>query len=147
MSRKVAILGKLPTKNNAPFNNTDWDIWAFNYHNDEPQRVTKWFDIHANKPNPKADITRSNFPFEAVEGLVGGQYFNNSVSYLIAYAILEGYKEIALYGMRFDAEQETRRNGEWQNTRELIFFAKGKGVKVTAPADKTMLQEYPLYGV
>jgi hypothetical protein len=73
MNNKVTILGKLPTKNNAPFNNKDWDIWAFNYHNDILPRVTKWFDIHANKPNPKADITRSNFPFEAVEELVGGQ--------------------------------------------------------------------------
>jgi hypothetical protein len=66
---------------------------------------------------------------------------------LIAYAILQGYKEIALYGMRFDAEHEARRNGEYQNVRELLFFAKGRGVKVTAPADRTMLQEYPYYGI
>ena len=89
MNNKVAILGKLPTKHNAPFNNTDWDIWAFNYHNDILPRVTKWFDIHANGANPNADITRASFPFKAVEELVGGQYFNNSVRYLIAYAILK----------------------------------------------------------
>ena len=147
MSRKVAILGKLPTKHNAPFGNTSWDIWAFNKHNDTIPRVTKWFDIHAHKPNQDAEITRANFPFEEVEKLVGGQYFNNSVSYLIAYAILQGYEEIALYGMRFDAAHEARRNGEWQNVRELIFFAKGRGIKVTAPADKEMMREYPYYGI
>lgn len=147
MNNKVAILGKLPTKQNAPFNNTDWDIWAFNYHNDDPKRVTTWFDIHAHEPNPKATINRTNFPFKECEELVGGQFFNNSVSYLIAYAILRGYKEIALYGMRFDAAHETRRNGEYQNVRELLFFAKGRGIKITAPADKTMLQEYPYYGI
>ena len=146
MSRKVAILGKLPTKNNAPFGNTEWDIWAFNYHNDTIPRVTKWFDIHAHKPNPNAQITRANFPFEEVEKLVGGQYFNNSVSYLIAYAILQGYEEIALYGMRFDAAHEARRDGEYQNVRELVFFARGRGIKVTAPAD-TILKEYPYYGI
>lgn len=147
MCRKVAILGKLPTKQNAPFGNTEWDIWAFNYHNDTIPRVTKWFDIHAHKPNPNAQITRANFPFEEVEKLVGGQYFNNSVSYLIAYAILQGYEEIALYGMRFDAAHEARRDGEWQSVREMIFFAKGKGIKITAPYDKEMLKEYPLYGI
>ena len=147
MSRKVAILGKLPTKHNAPFGNTEWDIWAFNKHNDTIPRVTTWFDIHAHKPNQEAQITRANFPFEDVEKLVGGQYFNNSVSYLIAYAILQGYEEIALYGMRFDAAHEARRDGEYQNVRELCMFARGKGIKVTAPFDKEMLKEYPYYGI
>lgn len=147
MSRKVAILGKLPTKYGAPFGNKKWDIWIFNYHNDILPRVTKWFDIHAEGANPDADITRKNFPFKKVEKLVGGQYFNNSASYLIAYAILQGYKEIALYGMRFNATLEVRRDGEYQNVRELIFFARGKGIKVTAPCDKEMLKEYPYYGI
>ena len=28
---KVAILGKLPTKFEAPFDDESWDIWAYNY--------------------------------------------------------------------------------------------------------------------
>ena len=144
--KKVAILGKLPTKFNAPFNDKKWDIWAFNCHREELPRVTKWFDIHAKSPNPIADIKRSKFPFKKCEKLLGGQYFNNTVSYCIAYAILKGYKEIALYGMRFLTDHE-HRNQEYQNVRELIFFAKGKGIKVTAPCDKIMLKEYPYYGI
>ena len=49
--------------------------------------------------------------------------------------------------MRFNADHETRRNGEYQNVRELIFFAKGKGINITAPADASMLASYSLYGV
>lgn len=143
---KLAILGKLPTKFKAPFDNPEYDIWAFNYHNEPLPRVTKWFDIHACSPNPKADITRDNFPFKEVEELAGGQYFNNTVSYLIAYAILEGYKEIELYGMKFITDKESR-NGEYQNVREWIFFAKGRGLKISAPADSEMLKQYALYGV
>lgn len=143
---KVAILGKLASKFNAPFDDDTWEIWTLNYHKEELPRISRWFDIHANNPNPKADITRSNFPFKECEKLVGGQYFNNTIAYMIAYAILNGYKEIALYGMVFNAEHEHRRNGEYQNVRELIFFAKGKGIKITA-FDKEMLKEYPLYGV
>ena len=147
MNKKVAILGKLHTKFKAPFDDKTWDIWGFNWHKIMPPRYTLWFDIHARGANPIADITRDNFPFKEVEDLVGGQYFNNSVSYLMAYAILKGYKEISLYGVQFLQDRDTRRDKQYQNARELIMFAKGRGIKVTAPFDKTMLAEYPLYGV
>lgn len=147
--KKVAILGKLPTKFNAPFDDLDYDIWAFNLHADESQikRVDVWFDIHTHQwVNPKADIKRDEFPFDECHKLVGGKYFNNTVSYLIAYAVLKGYKVIELYGMRFNTGEEIRKR-EYNNVRELIFFAKGKGIKVSAPYDARMLEEYPLYGI
>lgn len=146
MKSKVAILGKLETKFKAPFDDFTYDIWAFNKHQEELPRVDMWFDLHTQSPNSKADIKRDIFPIKMVETMVGGKYFNNTVSYLIAYAILCGYKEIALYGMSFDASFEHRRNGEYQNVRELIFYAKGRGIKVTAPFDSVMLQEYEPYG-
>lgn len=62
-------------------------------------------------------------------------YFNNSVSYLIAYAILMGATDIALYGMRFHSDHE-RRKGELNNVRQWIFFAKGRGVNITIPEDE-----------
>ena len=144
--KKVAILGKLETKFKAPFDNPEFDIWAFNYHKIRPKRATLWFDIHSKNPNPIADIKRDNFPFKKCEELLGGNYFNNTASYLIAYAILKGYKEIHLYGMQFINDSE-RRNNEYQNVRELIFFAKGKGIKILAPYDNIMLKEYAIYGV
>ena len=145
-NKKVAILGKLDTKYKAPFNDDSFDIWAFNKHADEERipRVDIWFDIHKNAFKPDAHIKRADFPFEDVEKLVGGNYFNNTVSYLIAYAILQGYKEIRLYGMRFWTDFEKRKL-EYQNVRELIFFAKGKGIKISAPADEVMMSEYELY--
>ena len=144
--KKVALLGKLSTKFKAPFGDPDWDIWTLNYQQEELPRVDLWFDIHAHNPNPRADITRDNYPFNEVEELVGGQYFNNSVSYMIAYAVLKGYEEIALYGMRFNSSTENRR-GEYINVRELIMFARGRGIKVSAPYDAVMLAEYPYYGI
>lgn len=143
---KLAILGKLETKFNAPFNDPDYDIWGFNYHSQMPPRYDLWFDLHNNSPNPIATITRKNFPFSDVTNLLGGNYVNNSASYLIAYAILKGYKEIELYGMRFQSTAEKRKL-EYFNVRELIFFAKGRGVKISAPYDSVMLKQYKLYGV
>lgn len=145
-NKKVAILGKLDTKFKAPFNDDSFDIWAFNKHDDEVQipRVDVWFDIHKDVVKPDAHIKRADFPFEDVEKLVGGNYFNNTVSYLIAYAIIQGYEEIQLYGMRFWTDVEQRKL-EYQNVRELIFFAKGKGIKISAPVDEVMMSEYELY--
>ena len=143
-------MSKLPSKFKAPFEDKTWDIWTLNRHIDFDKlpRIDLLFDIHAKSPNENANITRKNYPFKDVEQLLGGQYFNNSISYMIAYAILKGYKEIALYGMRFDASHETRRNGEYQNVRELIFFAKGKGIRVISPVDNNvMLKEYERYGI
>lgn len=145
MNKKVAILGKLPTKFKAPFDNKDWDIWACNYHLEELPRITRWFDIHAYNPNPRADITRKNYPFKEVEKMLGGQYINNSFSYMIAYAIYKQYTHIALYGAQFLNDSE-RRTGQYSNVRELLMFARGRGIKVTAPYDTIMIREYDRYG-
>lgn len=143
---KVAILGKLQTKHEAPFNDKTWEIWSVNKRPNEEKlpRVDKWFDLHFEPFTPNQDFTRENFPFKEVESIVGGHYFNNSISYLIAYAIYKGYKEIALYGMRFNTPAE-KQIKQYENVRELIFFARGRGIKVTAPYDDIMVAEYPQY--
>lgn len=148
MSKKICILGKLATKFRAPFEDESWEIWSMNKHEDGAllPRIDVWYDLHKDKEartyNPNADIKREDFPFEECHKLVGGQFFNNTVSYLIAYAIIKGATDIALYGMRFHRDHE-RRRGEFHNVRELIFFAKGRGINVTAPADgEVMLAEY-----
>ena len=145
--KKLVILGKLKTKFQAPFDDKSYDIWAFNKHDDEDliPRVDIWFDVHNTGFNPNANVLRKDLPIDDLINLVGGKYFNNSVSYLIAYAILQDYKEILLYGMKFINDDE-RRKGEYNNVRELIFFAKGKGIKIDAPVDKIMMQDYELYG-
>ena len=143
---KVAILGKLNTRVQAPFGDISWDIWSVNRRPNEEKlpRVDLWFDLHFEPFTSGQDFTRENFPFEEIERMLGGHYFNNTISYVIAYAILKGYKEIALYGMNFSTAAE-KQIKQYENVRELIFFAKGKGIKVTAPYDKIMVQEYPQY--
>ena len=145
MNNKVAILGKLPSKYFAPFEDMSYDIWTCNY-NEVLARVDHIFDIHSHGANPNATITRSNYPFKEVEQLVGGQYFNNTFSYMIALAVLLKYKEIELYGVRLYDDHEIREH-QRQNVRELIFFARGRGIKVSAPADECLLEGYEYYGL
>lgn len=146
MNNKVAILGKLISKYNAPFEDMSYDIWTLNYHQEELPRVTLWFDLHTKNPNPRANITRANYPFKEAETLVSGNYYNNTFSYMIAYAILKGYKEIEIYGCRFLHDQEIREQ-QRASVRELVMFARGRGIKVSAPADECLLEEYDYYGL
>lgn len=138
--KKIAILGKLETKYDAPFDDTSWEIWSMNKHKDEEliPRVDKWFDIHINPAKKNADILRKDFPFDECKKLAGGNYFVTVTSYLIAYAILSGATHIALYGMRFTQDHE-RRKRELENVRQWIFFALGRGLKVDIPSDKEYL--------
>ena len=138
--KKVAILGKLETKYNAPFDDLSWEIWSMNKHWDEDMipRVDVWFDIHKVPQKEDADVLRDDFPFEECHKLAGGNYFNNITSYLIAYAITQGVEDIALYGMRFTSDHN-HRSLELDNVRQWIFFAKGRGINVTIPYDKEFL--------
>jgi hypothetical protein len=86
MNSKVAILGKLVSKYNAPFEDMSYDIWTCNY-NDPLPRIDHIFDIHAHGANPKATITRANYPFKEAEMLVSGNYYNNTLSYMISLSV------------------------------------------------------------
>ena len=147
---KVAILGKLPSKYQAPFADTTWQIWGCNVHKDFSNipKFDLWFDLHANPPSYDIDkdklITSDLYPLNEAIELLGGCYFNNSISYMIAYAILQGASEISLYGVRLDTGEEIR-GKQLNNVRELLFFAKGRGIKVYSYEDN-ILRFYNLYG-
>ena len=144
----IAILGKLQTKYDCPyFNNPDWKIWSMNRHKDHnvfKNKVDEFFDLHLNPENDEATHLDS-FPLEDLETFVGGQYFNNISAILIAYAVFIGAKKIYLGGMQFieDSEGLDKRLKQYYNAREMIWFAKGKGVEIEInPNDSILMLEY-----
>lgn len=147
---KVAILGKLPSKFLAPFDDKEYQIWGCNVHKDFEllPRYDLWFDIHKQpsiysmKPNKL--ITRENYPLDEVISLLGGFYLNNSISYMVMYAVLKGAEEIRLCGIRLENDHENRTK-QLQNLREILFFCKGRGIKVFS-VEGNVLAGYPLYG-
>ena len=133
MSKKIAILGKLETKHQAPFCDDSWEIWSMGVHHDQHllPRVDKWFDIHLAPTRIEHGTNhRKDFPMSECEDIVGGKYFNNTFSFLIAYAVIQGASDIAFYGSRF-AHDHDLRAGQYHNVREMIFFAKGRGINVS----------------
>lgn len=133
MPKHFVILGKLESKYLCPYyDNTDIIITSMNSHWDEYliPRVDLWFDLHENPTKKNANFTKSNFPFDKCHNLLGGRYFCSTMSYIIAWCILEGAEKISIYGCRYTDDGNIRRQRELHNVRELIWFAKGHGVEV-----------------
>lgn len=128
---EICILGKLPTKFLADYENKDIQIWSMNNHYDEYllPRIDYWFDLHETPTKENAQYTKENFPFEECHKLVGKR-FVTTAAYLIAFAILQGATKISLYGMRFTDDGNPRRQRELHNVREMLFYCMGRGIEI-----------------
>lgn len=81
-----------------------------------------------------------------------GTYFTNTISYEIALAIEEGFKEIHIYGVDMAVSQITA-NGigdEYAHQRPSVEYflgiAKGMGIKIYIPDEADLLKTRYLYG-
>lgn len=150
-SKKIAIIGKLPSKFNAPYNDNEWEIWGCNVHQDmyKIPRYDKWFDIHLYPykfyqiPPEKLILNDTKFRQECKK-VLGGNYIANSMTYMVLYAVLRAKAtHIYLYGCALNTKDEDRTK-QLQNLREILFFCKGRGIKVYSE-EKNVLEEYPIY--
>lgn len=144
---KIAIVGKLPSKQYAPYYNKEWQIWGCNKHT--VPRYDLWFDIHKQPqrypeiPQDKLILRDDSF-IEWCNKTLSGDYLNNSIAYMIMYAVKLGATEISLYGCGFYLDSEIRKK-QLQNVRELLFYCKGKGIKIYS-FEKSLIEGYKVYG-
>lgn len=78
-----------------------------------------------------------SFPLERCYKEFGSPYFSNTISYMIAYALLEGAKEIELFGVNQASSSEYFY--EKAGVEYWLGIAVGRGVKVTINGDKSEL--------
>jgi len=159
--KKVAIVGFADTRNEAPYQDPTWEIWGLNDLHASIPRYDRWFDIHSRDnidedvkngraPADKCglgglralnvpiymqdrydDIPNSiKFPLQEIVDKFGN-YFTNSISYMTALAIFEGYHEISIYGvdMAVGSEYVDQR----PSCEYFIGIARGAGIKVYIP--------------
>jgi len=155
--RKVAIIGKAGTSGNAPWRDTEWEIWGMPWIS--CPRVTRLFDVHTQECWEKSvklkdedwiDMYRSeyadvpvycdpsrshvfinpvSFPFEEIRTTLPFYYLENSIAYELALAIHEGVDEIGLWGIHMFGSGEYIE--ERPSVTYLIGLAQGRGIKVT----------------
>lgn len=89
------------------------------------------------------------YPIEAVLRDFGN-YFNNSISYMVAFAIAMRFKEIHLYGVDMAQSSPAFGGGEYQHQRPscefLLGIAIGRGIKIYKPPGSDLLIADHLYG-
>lgn len=171
---KVAIVGFAPHRKLAPWNDESFEIWGINdlYAREDVTRWDRWFQIHnpdhytgsqgrdtiremyaeyAKWDCPvyllekHKDIPNSvEFPLRKLVDKYG-DYFNNSISWLLAFAMSEGFKEIHLYGV--DMATHSEYGHQRPSCEYFIGLARGQGINVVLPKESSLLRSKYLYGL
>lgn len=144
----------------APFDEPECQIWHCNPmqslegFTDVP-RWDLWFDLHpANmvipgykewiEENRDKVVLRDDYPWEEVIAKYGN-YFNNSISLMMAKAALDGATKIEIFGV--DMSHFTEYGGQRPSCEFIIGFLRGEGIEVTVPVQSDLLKCRYIYGL
>lgn len=90
------------------------------------------------------------YPFKEVIDKFGN-YFTNTISWMIALAIMQGFKTIGVYGVDMAVSSPLRHQNEYSHQRPsceyFIGLARGMGIEVILPDTCDLLKTRFLYGL
>lgn len=156
----------------APWQDPRFELWGMNqsYIHFE-RRPDRWFEIHRPESRPDAAIpdylddlkvigcplymidrepqypTSLAYPLKEVREAVPAlyhRYFTSAAAYMTALAIVEGFEEIALYGI--DCSTGTEYAAQKPCLEAWLSLAAGRGIKVTVPPQSSLFKSPFLYG-
>jgi len=172
--KKVALLGTVPHKLLAPFGDPEFEIWAIAHAclGDPLPRVDRIFEIHkwdevvkwgslgAFEAWPAApkyliearpDVLNSvAFPFDDLAAKFNifddrkEPLMTNSISWMMALAMDEGFEEIHIYGVNMS--HHTEYGTQKPSCEYYLGLAKGRGIKIYVPKESDLCKSYFLYG-
>ena len=91
------------------------------------------------------------YPLQVILKEFPRRYFTNTISWMIALAILEGFKEIGIYGVDMAVSSPLRQQNEYSHQRPsceyFIGIAEGRGIKVHLPDECDLLKSRFLYAI
>lgn len=104
--------------------------------------------IYMQEENDKIKNVKK-YPLDEVQSFINHprmrNYMTSTIAYMIALAIMKGYKTIELYGIHMSSEEE-----EYSLQREcvstLLGFAWGKGIDFWLPDQSEVMKSNHLYG-
>lgn len=176
---KIAIIGKAPSSRElGPWEDHSWEIWTISdsvplhqvprwdrhfelhpphFFKDKNPGYWKWLTqphdgktVYVREVTPEIP-TGIQYPIAEVVNHFQSRYFTNTISYMIALAIMNGPKAIGVYGV--DMAQTMPVLGgspEYQNQRPscewLLGVAMGAGIEVVIPEQSDLLKTPYLYG-
>lgn len=164
--KQLAICGTAETLKDAPFDDDTYDIWACATCIGHPpfKRADAIFEIHPRErwqqrtdqlnkfgatvymPEVYPEIPKSKrYPIEDVLKMFPRRYFTNTVSYMLALAmLLDEYSVIGIYGVHFATNMEYAY--ERPNLEYYIGRAEGMGIQIEVPDTADIMHCSWLYG-
>ena len=174
--RKIAIVGYTPTRVHAPFDDPEWECWGMNNLHTamDASKFDRWFDLHdaetieSDKPHVewlqsgcggmpvfvfrRRDEwpTSADFPTQYITDKFGN-YFTNSVSWMLAMAIdqvqwaIGDGAEIGVFGV--DMAQSGEYSSQRPSCEYFLGIAAGAGITTTIPNESDLLKTASMYGV
>lgn len=169
---KIAIVGFAPGKENAPYEDQEFEIWGCNEMHMAPEvkRLDVLFELHDLDWIKEGKRWKGHYPwlcenekipvvmqkqFEAIPMSVPypkdeivdefGRYFTNTISLQIALAIRLNVKEIHIYGVNMATDQEY--GAQRPSVEFFLGWAKGKGIKVHIPMESDICKNFYIYGL
>ena len=166
--RKIAIVGFTSSRNEAPWDDPTFEKWICNnlwkfvpedkwdrlydlheHHNIVKDAEHAGYLARCEKPvyvfEPKPEWPTSvAFPKDEILETLG-RYFTNSISWMVAHALMEGATELHIYGV--DLAQGTEYAQQRPSAEYMLGIAVGMGVKVYIPPSSDLLHAGTLYGV
>lgn len=168
--RKIAIIGYTDSRHEAPYGDPEWEMWGLNnlHLQIPPEQMasfTRWYDLHDKKVInsdeqhvewlKKATLpvyvwtpqdewpTAVTFPREQLLDEFG-RYFTNSISWMIAHAILEGATTIGIWGV--DMAQSSEYAAQRPSCEYFLGLAAGLGIQIIVAETSDLLKAAVLYG-
>ena len=88
--------------------------------------------------------TSVKYPLEEILRKFPRKYFTNSISWMLALAIYEGYEDISIYGV--DMAMSSEYSEQRPSCEYFIGYAEGLGINVYIPDQSDLLKTPFLYG-
>ena len=171
--RRVVITGAGKSLRTIPWHDESWEVWGINnFWNAmrDPEgrlRADRWFELHPPTPgiqdpydmqwlrdcpvpiyttesfpeNPRAVV----FPVDALAQQFR-DYFACTFAYQIAFAMAEGFEEIAVHGLELVYGTQREATVERSCVDWWLGFAEGRGLRVTIPEGDQVVRHWSRYG-
>lgn len=92
-------------------------------------KISLYFGLHEHEIGKhERIIDQTNYPLQDIIQKYNCIYFNNTISYMIAYALFNGVKEITMYGIDMNTADEYY--AQRGSVMYWVGFARGQGIKV-----------------
>jgi len=166
---KVALVGfATSSRDLAPFDDPTYEIWTLNQIYRHVPRATRHFDIHCNWKEDNVEgtdhpgwlkecgipvymmeaddalPTSVRYPIERVIKNAGIDYFTSTIAFEVGLALLEGFTEIALFGI--DLIVGTEYSVQKACLEFWLGIAHARGVNVRIPDECALLKQSYRYG-